>query len=67
LRTLPDHPTPSAVAGYIGRQIAESRDLESDEGKPRLPEPDDEKARSILRMIPMSDLPAAGQTFSPRQ
>jgi 4-hydroxyphenylalkanoate synthase len=41
-----DHPTPTAVAAYIGRQIAESRDLESDEGEPRLPEPDDEKAQA---------------------
>jgi 4-hydroxyphenylalkanoate synthase len=42
-----DHPTPTAVAVYIGRQFAESRDLESDEGKPRLPEPDDESAALI--------------------
>jgi polyketide synthase 1/15 len=31
-----DHPTATAVAGYIGRQIVESRDLESDEGQPAL-------------------------------
>jgi polyketide synthase 1/15 len=37
-----DHPTPTAVADYIGRQMAESRDLESDDEKPRLPDPDDE-------------------------
>ncbi|HTZ15910.1 MAG TPA: SDR family NAD(P)-dependent oxidoreductase [Mycobacterium sp.] len=31
-----DHPTPTAVAVYIGRQFAESRDLETDEGQPAL-------------------------------
>jgi 4-hydroxyphenylalkanoate synthase len=41
-----DHPTPTAVADYIGRQVAQSRDLESNGGKPRLPELDDEKARA---------------------
>ena len=46
-----DHPTPTAVADYMGRQIADSRDLKSDEGKPRLPEPDDEKARAILENV----------------
>ena len=31
-----DHPTPTAVAVYIGRQFAESGDLETDEGQPAL-------------------------------
>ncbi len=42
-----DHPTPTAVADYIGRQIAESRDLE----------PDDDKSPSILN----EPAPAAGR------
>jgi polyketide synthase 1/15 len=31
-----DHPTATAVADHIGRQFAESRDLETDEGQPAL-------------------------------
>jgi 4-hydroxyphenylalkanoate synthase len=31
-----DHPTPTAVAVYIGRQFAESRHLETNEGQPAL-------------------------------
>jgi polyketide synthase 1/15 len=42
-----DHPTPTAVADYIGRHIVESRDLKSDERKPRLPEPEGEKCGSL--------------------
>jgi polyketide synthase 1/15 len=35
-----DHPTPTATADYIGRQIAESHHPASDDGLLRLPEPD---------------------------
>jgi polyketide synthase 1/15 len=34
-----DHPTPTAVADYVGQQIAESHHPESDDGKLRLREP----------------------------
>jgi 4-hydroxyphenylalkanoate synthase len=38
-----DHPTPTAVADYIAQQIPESQHRESDNGAPRLAEPDDQK------------------------
>jgi acyl carrier protein len=39
-----DHPTPTAVADYVGQQIPESHRPESNGEGPRLAEPDDEKA-----------------------
>ncbi|BBX97591.1 type I polyketide synthase [Mycobacterium lacus] len=38
-----DHPTPAAVADYVGLQILGSRNPESNGEGPRLPESDDEK------------------------
>jgi polyketide synthase 1/15 len=38
-----DHPTPTAVAEYVAQQIPESHHPESDDGGPRLAEPDEEK------------------------
>ena len=51
-----DHTTPTAVADYLGRQMAD-RDPESNGGKPRSPETDDEEARSVLN----APAPAAGR------
>jgi len=62
-----DYPTPAALADYLGQHLtgrhhAESDDgrPESDDGKLRLAEPDDEKVWSILRTIPIGDLRDAG-------